>query len=227
MVDRWRSIKIQTKAEAFTLVEMLVVAAIIVVLAGILLSVLARSREAPKRAICASNLHQLYLAFEMYATDHDRYLPPYVNRAIGMATPDGQTVFLPDRAKDLVAALAPYARSRAIWFCPSDPWAGVKAPPNSAPIGLMIDHFYTSYGINENVGAVWAGGSMMDIDGKVRLPVGGESDLSPMALLSDNLWGPGVIGRDLGYMYSHNGVYNYLRFDGRVEALPASSPVSI
>ncbi len=60
---------------AFTLVELLVVVAIIGVLAGIMLPVYARSRREGHKAACASNLHQLALALSNYSADHDGHPP--------------------------------------------------------------------------------------------------------------------------------------------------------
>lgn len=53
-------------AHAFTLIELLVVVAIIALLAGLLLPVLARARDKGKTAKCQSNLRQLAMAAMMY-----------------------------------------------------------------------------------------------------------------------------------------------------------------
>ncbi|MHC4595210.1 MAG: type II secretion system protein [Planctomycetota bacterium] len=57
--------------EGFTLIELLVVIAIIAVLMAILMPALNRVREQGKRAACLNNLHQLTLAWIMYADDND------------------------------------------------------------------------------------------------------------------------------------------------------------
>jgi prepilin-type N-terminal cleavage/methylation domain-containing protein/prepilin-type processing-associated H-X9-DG protein len=55
----------------FTLIELLVVLSIIALLLSILLPSLGRVKEAAKRAVCASNLRQLTLAWTMYATENN------------------------------------------------------------------------------------------------------------------------------------------------------------
>ena len=55
---------------AFTLVELLVVIAVIGILAGLLLPGLARARSAADGARCVSNLHQSALAVQLYWDEH-------------------------------------------------------------------------------------------------------------------------------------------------------------
>lgn len=55
--------------KAFTLIEMLVVLLIIGILAAILFPVLKSARESGYQAACATNLHQIYLAVELYRKD--------------------------------------------------------------------------------------------------------------------------------------------------------------
>lgn len=60
---------------AFTLVEMLVVIAIIVALAALMLPAVLRAREASRSATCASNLRQLYLGLAQFFEANRAYMP--------------------------------------------------------------------------------------------------------------------------------------------------------
>jgi len=58
-------------SKAFTLLELLVVVAIIAVLAGLILPALARGKKLARAAQCASNERQIALACQLYADTHD------------------------------------------------------------------------------------------------------------------------------------------------------------
>jgi prepilin-type N-terminal cleavage/methylation domain-containing protein/prepilin-type processing-associated H-X9-DG protein len=62
----------------FTLIELLVVIAIIAILASMLLPSLSIARENGRRAVCQSQLKQLYLGLYMYNDENGR-LPQYKN----------------------------------------------------------------------------------------------------------------------------------------------------
>ncbi len=64
------------RARAFTLVELMVVVAIVALLAAMLMPVLAKAREQGRRTRCMGNLRQLTLANLLYADDWDGYFVP-------------------------------------------------------------------------------------------------------------------------------------------------------
>lgn len=66
-------------ASAFTLVEMLIVIAIIGLLAALLLPVLASSREKARRTACTNNLAQIGQSIAIYCNNNQDYLPSYTS----------------------------------------------------------------------------------------------------------------------------------------------------
>jgi prepilin-type N-terminal cleavage/methylation domain-containing protein len=114
--------------KGFTLVELLVVIAVIAVLAALLLPVLAHAKEKARSTQCLGNLRQWGLAFRLYADDHEDFLP---RRGQGI-----MVLAQIDRPEDWFNALpyyfgcksfqfmatnntAPAAHSQSLFICPS------------------------------------------------------------------------------------------------------------
>lgn len=105
--------------KGFTLIELIVVIAIICILVAILMPVFASARAHARQASCISNCRQLALAVTIYAGDNDDTLPP-------------QQVARPAQAfwYDLVA---PYVKNKGVFLCPSDPDRDKRATSYGSP----------------------------------------------------------------------------------------------
>lgn len=127
---------------AFTMIELLIVIAIIAILSGVLFPVFAQAKVAACRTVSLSNLKQITLGSLMYATDNDDGLPIY---ASGDATQlENATV----RVDTWVWQTQPYIRNLGILVDPlmGDP-NGVFGGrgPNST---YQNQNQYPDYGIN-------------------------------------------------------------------------------
>jgi len=134
------------RRQGFTLVELLVVIAVIGVVAAVLLPVLAGGAEKGRSTRCANNLRQWGMACRMYADDYDDFLP---RRGQGV-----QVLAQIDRPEDWFNALPPYfgetsfqqmvtnhvppaAHSQSVFICPS------ASDPGS--------NYFLPYGMNMNL----------------------------------------------------------------------------
>jgi general secretion pathway protein G len=121
-----------SKRRGFTLIEILVVVAIIGILAAILFPVFATAREKARSASCQSNLKQLGAAMAMYVGDWERY-PHAVDPADKYAPQIWQDQAVAagfDLANIgmLTDVLQPYTKNQQVWHCPSD--TGFDKPDN-------------------------------------------------------------------------------------------------
>lgn len=112
----------------FTLIELLVVIAIIGILAGLLLPVLARSKEKARSANCLSNLKQWGAAFGLYADDNEEFLPRrgqgvqtllQIDRPTDWFNALPQYMASPSFAQMVTNNIKPAAHSQSVFICPT------------------------------------------------------------------------------------------------------------
>ena len=86
-----RDTSMKWKNHAFTLIELLIVIAIIAILASMLLPALNHARSTAKRAQCSSILKQYLLAGQLYASNNDDWYLP--TGATGITLANGYTTY--------------------------------------------------------------------------------------------------------------------------------------
>ena len=212
----------------FTLVELLVVVAIIALLVSILLPTLGKAKEQARTVMCMSNIRGLGLSFTFYTDENDDWLPAGASSSIDEYTWD--------------SILQPYYDVYGLLHCPSDRlerrWDSYGTPEEN--------RYPRSYAINTTVS--WMGPSSADPDfwpGWVH-KITEVTDPTETFLLAEQwesaywgTWQPGIYKQYLGsgaYAYwettnpgrgptldvhRNNDMANYLFCDGHVEPVQA------
>lgn len=116
----------------FTLVELLIVIAVIGVLIAMLLPMRRTAGEAARRSLCSNNLKQIGLALQIYADEHKCFPPAYTVNADGKRLHSWRTLILPyieqkalydkidlSKAWDDPANKAAYDSEVSAYRCPS------------------------------------------------------------------------------------------------------------
>jgi prepilin-type N-terminal cleavage/methylation domain-containing protein/prepilin-type processing-associated H-X9-DG protein len=189
-----------SRFRGFTLIEILVVLAIITVLAALLFPAFAKAREGARRTNCASNLKQITTASQLYLQDSDRRYPPF---------PDED-----DGNSGWAWELRSYLQSDQIFQCPSEPLSADAVNSD----GLLIGGF-TDYWMNYNL--------ERKFEGRLQFPANtivfgdGKGDAINYSLPSpEENFGPWKPDED--YAKRHFEGSNYAFADGHVKWLQPS-----
>ena len=195
----------------FTLIELLVVIAVIAVVAAILFPVLQSARHKAWESVCASNLHQLSLAIEMYLQDNDETFPvSYV------AADAGPYVSWRE-------AVQPYIRSRDVLTCPAWEHRGPKA--DELPLELQATYAMNAWLSPPDLTAIGGGrdepvtvASVGSPAAAIMLCDAGYSN-SPVALDLDHYLALGMQEQVLPTERHHEAA-NFCFVDGHVKRMP-------
>ena len=145
----------------FTLIEILVVVAIIAILTALLMPQLRKGLDAAKSAACANNQKQLFICFNMFADDNRGCDPPGNTKYTGAKT-DKDKIDWPYFSKDnsestwdarWVNCLGPYF-GKQDWIYTKSNWSiktdGLPVACPAAPKPDCTDHL--SYALNTHLG---------------------------------------------------------------------------
>ena len=106
----------------FSLIELLIVIAIISILSAILFPVFARARAKARQTVCLSNQKQIGMAVVMYLQDYDERLFFYSSPYTPSESRTGAVIYEPMalHAARWWNELLPYTRNRQVLVCPDD-----------------------------------------------------------------------------------------------------------
>lgn len=192
----------------FSLIELLVVMAIVAILAGLLLPCVSVVRDAARSSVCLSHLRQIGFAVTGYAMDHDDQMVP-----TKLYLPSGPTSWLPmlapyvesdrDANRNGIQEWGEYSQGSVLKGCPG------KRLASPLYTGYAMNPFLLKPESTDNNSSRLDGTSVFDWDGIAKVVVvtqGRLSHRSSRLLVADtdsddNLSGP----TDVAYRHRQRG----------------------
>jgi len=123
------------RPDGFTLIELLVVISIIALLIALLLPALRMARTTARQVTCMSNLKQTATGYNLYADDHDDYLPPRAHQANHYGLVMAGTDDPMKRRAGLGLLLLQYLSVGEAVYCPEVELNGSVSLNSSGPAG--------------------------------------------------------------------------------------------
>ena len=174
---------------AFSLVELLVVLAIIGLLAALLLPVVIRSKEQGKSTACLSNLRQVGLALQMFVQDNDNKMPVMYDAQLG-TNPSVLTQSL----ATIDVVLSNHLGNARVLLCPSDR-------------KNLFDRTASSYAWNSLING-------QDADHLVVFAIDFDPHNIPVAFDKESFHQSVGPGRGVNYLYADGHIKNLLAIEG-------------
>ncbi len=220
---RTRSTRLQTSPrQGFSLIELLIVVAIVAILSGLLFPAVGYVREKARNTSCLNNLRQWGMALNLYLDEHRSIFPACPK---GRPNPAGEkdawfNVLPPyinvQAMKDMKVVPMPGKGLRSPFLCPSD--AGSGAAITSFDTEAADAQYYSSYTFN----------TLVD-DGNTRIRLNNIQHQSAFVIMAET--GDGlnsginlstIVGSnaDEGYAYNafrHRNSANFVFADGHAE----------
>ena len=207
---------------AFTLVELLLVIAIIGILAALLLPALTQSRQKAQQIQCIGNLHQLGLGIQNFVADNHAY--PSGIAGTNSDHPGPWYIQLQSGGFDISKPRTNFV-SESVWRCPS---ARLNTDPHSR--GIPVSYGYNVYGslaIGNPTNALGLLGHFVSFSALFK-PIKESEVVAPtdMMAIGDSFVGGVFFTRqDLNYLdrngaasSRHQGKANVVFCDGHVES---------
>lgn len=202
-----------TARGGFTLIEVLVVIAVIALLAAILMPVLARARESARKTTCQSNLRQIGNAFSLYLQDYDQLYPHLNDASLFMGRKwrwplQSYLTFTGRRT----GALTSEAFTPAVLVCPSD----AAATQYDSTSYAYAASFYLAARTTPTDKQFWAAGEPMQAQSEAAVTY-------PARKILCGEWSSNhepVSGNDLGW-WDTRGARSFVFADGHVQRVPA------
>ena len=107
----------ECRSSSFTLIELLIVIAIIAILAALLLPALNQARGRAHATTCRNNLKELGLGMQLYLGDYQDYLPPVSNGETSGSAPYWPRLLMGRMSSIVGLASGLYAHNR-LFYCP-------------------------------------------------------------------------------------------------------------
>lgn len=194
-----------------TLLELLVVIALISILTALLLPTLSRARESAWRTSCANNLRQIGMAFEMYLLENNETYP-FAQDPV--STNPTYWLWMGRGWRPVLEPYIPRGSGPGVFWCPTDPRAELRYSSTSYAYSMAFYHSPEQINEMTETAATYT-------NPLPPVPQGVSQVLYPSKKVLAGEWfaNHSAFSTDVGW-FGTGGSRLYLFADGHVEYLP-------